>query len=120
MEEFMDAYPENVGLLIQAARNVLLTRFPTLNEEPDFPSRILVYRIAPRSEGIVFTLIPSQKGLKLGFYRGRELADPTGLLKGSGKVHATTELSENLLHDQSLLDLMHRAMLNAQHRITRS
>lgn len=120
MEEFLDAYPENVGSLLQAAREVLHTSFPTLNEEPDFPSRLLVYRIAPGNAGIVFTLIPSQKGVKLGFYRGRELADPNGLLRGSGKVHATTELSENLLHDQSLLNVMQVALQNALYRVTRS
>jgi hypothetical protein len=35
----------------------------------------------------VCTLILSKSGVKLGFVRGGELADPRKLLTGSGKVH---------------------------------
>ncbi|SFK31778.1 DUF1801 domain-containing protein [Proteiniphilum acetatigenes] len=35
---------------------------------------------------MVCTLIPSQKGLKLGFYKGTDLSDPENLLKGNGKL----------------------------------
>jgi len=45
----------------------------------------LVARTA--AHGMVCTLILSKKGVKLGLVRGSELADPRGLLEGSGKVH---------------------------------
>ena len=37
--------------------------------------------------GNVCTLILSKSGVKLGLVHGSELADPNGLLEGSGKVH---------------------------------
>jgi hypothetical protein len=36
---------------------------------------------------LVFTLLPASRHVTIGFARGTELADPAGLLTGSGKVH---------------------------------
>jgi hypothetical protein len=52
-----------------------------LKSEPTRPSR-----------GMVCTLILSKSGVKLGLVRGVELADPKGLLEGSGKVHKYVQL----------------------------
>ena len=41
---------------------------------------------------MVFTLILSKTGVKLGLVRGAELSDPNGLLEGSGKVHRYIQL----------------------------
>ena len=118
LENFINSYPAEVRTLFNQARIVLLDRFKTLREEPDLPSRIIVYRIAPGNNGVVFTLIPSKSGVKLGLYRGRELPDPAGLLGGSGKVHTTTPLSEYLLTDPDFLNLLDAAMQNALHRVS--
>ena len=112
LAEFSEHYPSEVSVLFEKTRNALLEQFTTLLEEPDVPSKI-VYRIAPVNAGGVLTLIPSRRGLKLGIYRGRELPDASGLFQGSGKVHATIQLSENSLHDQALLDLLDVAMQKA-------
>ncbi len=120
LAEFIKAYPLDVSALFEKARNALLDRFTALCEEPDTPSRIVVYRVSPGNSGVVFTLIPSQRGVKLGINHGRELPDPLGLLQGSGKVHATIQLSENLLNDHALLDLLDSAIQKAQIRATRS
>ena len=42
---------------------------------------------------MVCTIIPSKKGVKLGFYRGIDLPDPAKLLTGSGKVHRHVEIN---------------------------
>ena len=118
LENFINSYPAEVRTLFNQARIVLLDRFKTLREEPDLPSRIIVYRIAPGNNGVVFTLIPSKSGVKLGLYRGRELPDPAGLLGGSGKVHTTTPLSEDLLTNPDFLNLLDAAMQNAFHRVS--
>jgi hypothetical protein len=39
------------------------------------------------SRAVVYTLILSKTGVKLGLARGSELDDPQGLLEGKGKVH---------------------------------
>jgi hypothetical protein len=42
--------------------------------------------------GIICTLVLSKSGVKVGFVNGAELADPTGLLEGSGKKHKYIQL----------------------------
>lgn len=120
IEEFLTLYPQNVRDLLQRARAFLLSVSPVLVEELDAPSRILVYRIAPGNAGIVFTLILSRTGVKLGLYRGRSLPDPSGLMEGSGKVHSTISLNADLFENPALHALTQTALQHAQVRISRS
>lgn len=117
LDGFINSYDESVISRLRAARAALMARYPALREEPDLPSRILVYRLAPGNEGVVFTLIPSRTGVKLGIYRGRALEDPAGLLVGSGKVHATIPLNESTIDDQAFFKMLDTAMVNAQLRV---
>ncbi len=60
---------------------------------------------------MICTIIPSKKGIKLGFYKGSGLPDPAGLLTGSGKVHRYVEIkSEASLKDKALKNLMTEAL----------
>jgi hypothetical protein len=86
-EAFLSAYPPEVARLALATRARVLAALPGVDESIDRPARMLAYAYGPGYAGTVCTLIPSQKGLKLGLYRGALLADPDGLLEGSGKVH---------------------------------
>ena len=99
IETLLENYPPEVARLVWLARAKLLKRLPQLQEDLDLPSRILIYRVAPGMKGIVFTLSPSKKGVRLRFYRGRELLDPAGLMEGSGKVHTTISLSEKTFNN---------------------
>jgi len=120
LDLFINRYTQPVIELLHLARGYLLNTCPELIEELDEPSRIIVYRIAPGNDGIVFTLIPSRAGVKLGFYRGRTLPDPEGLLQGNGKVHATIPLTIALFENVHLTELVLSAMQTARDRNTRS
>jgi len=120
LDLFINRYTQPVIELLHLARAYLLNTCPELIEELDEPSRIIVYRIAPGNDGIVFTLIPSRAGVKLGFYRGRTLPDPEGLLQGNGKVHATIPLTIALFENVHLTELVLSAMQTARDRNTRS
>jgi hypothetical protein len=119
LEVFLNSYPEEVRSRLRAAQTELISRYPALCEEPDLPSRILVYRLGAGNQGVVFTLIPSHAGVKLGIYKGRELDDPAGLLSGSGKVHATIPLNESTFDDHAFINLLDTAMRNALLRVKR-
>ena len=45
------------------------------------------FSYSPGYKGTVCALILSKTGVKIGLFRGSELPDPKGLLRGSGKVH---------------------------------
>jgi hypothetical protein len=85
--EFLASYPAEVAGLAMQTRARVLQALPGVAESVDLPARMLAYAYGPGYAGMVCTIIPSQKGVKLGLYRGAELPDPDGLLAGTGRVH---------------------------------
>ena len=116
-DQFLENYPPAVRSLIGKARGFLIENVPGLEEELDLPSKIMIFRIAPGAQEIVFSLIPSKKGARLGFYRGRHLEDPAGLLKGEGKLHASIPLNEGHMNDLDFKHLVHQAADAARARV---
>ena len=82
-----------VAAVAQAVRRRLLFLLPGVAEEADAAANVVGYGYGAGYSNLVCTLIPSKKGVKLGFYRGAGLPDPHGLLEGSGKVHLYVEIA---------------------------
>lgn len=55
---------------------------------------MLVYGYGEGYRNVVFTVILSHSGIKLGVYRGTELDDPKGLMTGSGKLRRHVQLRD--------------------------
>lgn len=88
-------YPAPVQELAAHARDYVLRVLTGAEERVDEPARLLAYGLGPGYKGLVCTLILSKSGVKLGLNRGSELADPEGLLEGSGKVHRYVQLDSS-------------------------
>ena len=86
-EDLLASYPPDVRALASAAQKLLVKRLPRVEETIDSAAAVIGYGYGPGYRGLVCTLILSKSGVKLGFVRGGELADPRKLLTGSGKVH---------------------------------
>ena len=90
----MQSTPESFLALYDAAvfengmylRTLLLQHLPNITEQLDMPAKMIAYCYGQRYVDMICTIIPSKKGLKLGFNRGVELTDPDGLLEGEGKI----------------------------------
>ena len=93
VEEIVKPYPPDVQALTHKARRLLLKLLPDVEESVDPSAAVLSYGYGPGYRGMVCTLILSKSGVKLGFVRGTELTDPSGLLAGSGKTHKYVELN---------------------------
>ena|SRR6266513_651638 len=91
-EELLKSYPADVQALAGKARHLLLKLLPGVEERADSSVPLLSYAYGPGYRGMVCTLILSKSGVKLGIVRAVELADPKGLLEGSGKVHKYIQL----------------------------
>jgi hypothetical protein len=117
IDEFLNNYPPEVIHLVSLARAYLNENTPGLREELDFPSKIIVYSIGAGMQATVFTLIPSKKSARIGFYRGRELEDPARLLEGRGRVHATIELSDVIFSRPEFQFLVNAAVNAARQRV---
>lgn len=93
--DFLKAYSEDVRDLAGQYRRLIKKKIPGINEQVDASARIIGFGFGQKYSDLICTLIPSKKGLKLGFYKGSELPDPKELLTGKGKIHRHINLSED-------------------------
>jgi len=89
VDMFLSGYSKEVYDLAGKLRKLLFKVLPGIIEQVDLPARMIAYCYGQRYVDMVCTIIPSKKGLKLGFAWGASLPDPDGMLKGSGKISAT-------------------------------
>ncbi len=85
-------YEEQISVLGFRLRDFLLKELKGIIEYPDGPANIIGYGYGPGYKDLICTIIPSKKGIKLGFYKGSGLPDPQKLLTGTGKVHKYVEI----------------------------
>ena len=109
--QFLSGYPAPVADLGRQLRDVVRAAMPSAAEELDRPGRVIGYGFGPGYSGLVCTIIPSKKGVKLGLVYGARLPDPNGLLEGSGKQHRFVAFTEPAdLEKAGLKDLLRAAV----------
>ncbi|WP_143306951.1 DUF1801 domain-containing protein [Chitinophaga vietnamensis] len=116
--QLLARYDDKVSALGMELRAFLFHHLPGIIELPDEAARIIGYGYGTGYTKMICTIILSQKGIKLGFYKGRELPDPAGLLKGTGKVHAYVAIqSADDIAQPALLQLLKEAMKAYEQRM---
>lgn len=83
----LDKYPGAVKELARKAQELILNTLQDITETVDAPAKMIAYGYGPKYADSIYTIILSQKGIKIGFYKGASLPDPERLLTGTGKVH---------------------------------
>jgi hypothetical protein len=83
---FFSQYDESVFTNALKLREILFTNLPDISEQIDVPAKMIAYCYGQKYSELICVIIPSKKGLKLGFNRGTKLADPDNLLEGAGKI----------------------------------
>lgn len=110
INDFLEQYSGPVAAHAQLLRKMLKTNLPGIIEELDAPAKLIGYSYGARYTDLICVLIPSKKGLKLGFNKGPELPDPDKLLQGTGKVSRYVEITgEEQIHTAALKKLLSRA-----------
>ena len=113
LQQLLDNYPPQVQHLTKSVRNFLMQVLPDVSEIVDTPAKVIGYGYGPGYKDSICTIILSQKGIKVGLYKGTELPDPAMLLKGTGKVHKYVELkSEKELQIPAMKVLLENAYHN--------
>jgi hypothetical protein len=98
--------PETQQLAAQA-RELIMTNFPNLVEQIDFPAHLAGYGTGPGYKKLVYTLVLEKAYINIGIYRATELPDPHNLLQGSGKVHCHVRIHTAAdLEHPGLMDLL--------------
>src|ERR1043165_1477369 len=92
IDEFLSSYSEEVFTNAIKLREVLFANLPNIIEQIDLPAKMIAYCYGQKYSEMICTIIPSKKGLKLGFYKGVDLPDPDKLLQGTGKISRYVEI----------------------------
>ena len=84
--QFLSYYSDVVSEEAFRVRKIILESLPSIQEQIDHSAKMIAYSYGPKYSDMICTIIPSKKGVKLGFYKGNELPDPDGILEGTGKI----------------------------------
>lgn len=118
VRSIFEKYEDPIVALGLATREYLLTSIKNVVEQPDHSANIIGYGLGKGYKGLVCTLIPSKKGIKIGFYKGVELPDPGKLLSGSGKLHRFVEIKSGKdIENPDLKALLRNAINSCKSRI---
>ncbi|MBZ0098899.1 MAG: DUF1801 domain-containing protein [Taibaiella sp.] len=95
IQDFLSNYDDTIFANAMQLRKLILSALPAVTEQLDIPARMIAYCYGQKYAELVCTIIPSKKGLKLGFNRGVDLPDPGNLLEGSGKISKYVVIKSN-------------------------
>ncbi len=119
INDFLSTYSEEVFTKTLKLREVLLASFPGIIEQVDIPAKMIAYCYGQKYAQLICTIIPSKKGLKLGFNRGTELPDPDKLLEGTGKMSRYVEIrNAEQINSPAMRKLIESALKAYQKRVT--
>jgi hypothetical protein len=111
IDDFLSHYDEQVFRNALLLRKILFKNFPDIIEQIDIPAKMIAYGYGQKYSELICTIIPSKKGLKLGFNRGTELADPDKILQGKGKISRYIEIkSEEQINSKAIKNLLVSAL----------
>lgn len=115
--DFLVGYPIEVKNNALILRELLLQKLPDIKEEVDLPAKMIAYSYGRKYIDMVAVIIPSQKGLKLGFAYGSSLPDPHTILKGNGKLSRYVEIkSADTIGDTAVSAMIEEALLAYKER----
>lgn len=112
IENFLTNYDEQIVKNVIKLRELLFANLPDIIEQLDLPARMIGYCYGQKYSELICVIIPSKKGLKLGFNRGTELPDPEGLLEGTGKISRYIEIhSEKQIQSPAIKKMLYNALM---------
>ena len=118
ISDFLASYSEQVYTRAVALRKVILGALPDVIEQLDIPAKMVAYCYGQKYAELICVLIPSKKGLKLGFSRGVDLSDPYHLLEGTGKISRYVEIkNEEQIQSPALQALLENALVAYKKRV---
>lgn len=101
------AHKGKAAKLGEKLRQTILAILPDIEEIPNIKAGFISYGVGGEYEDTVVIIRSDGPVWTLGFYRGRELPDPDGLLQGNGRLHAATIIAGRAdVESEALRDLL--------------
>jgi len=113
---FLDKFEPQNAKLIRACRAELRKLLPTAHQllYDNYNFFVIGFAASERASDCIVSIAAAANGVVLSFYRGASLADPKGLLLGSGKQNRFIRLaSMETLKDREVLALIRAAAARA-------
>jgi len=111
IDAFLSNYDKDVHSHALKLRTLLLANLPGITELVDIPAKMIAYTYGPKYADLICVIIPSKKGLKLGFNRGAALPDPDNLLEGTGKISRYVQIKNvEQIHTPAIKNLLNHAL----------
>ena len=111
IEAFLSQYDVQFSENAQKLRKILFANLPDIIEQIDIPAKMIAYCYGQKYSELICVLIPSKKGLKLGFNRGTELPDTESLLEGNGKISRFVQIkSDEQINSNAIKQLLESAL----------
>lgn len=111
IQSFLTQYPADVYDKVVKLRTVILNVLPGVIEQLDIPAKMIAYCYGQKYAEMICTIIPSKKGIKLGFYKGVDLPDRHHLLEGPGKLSRYVVIkSEEQITSPAIKQLLENAL----------
>ena len=113
IEIFLSQYNNDVMSTATELRKIIIETLPDVAEQLDLPAKMIAYCYGQKYAEMICSIIPSKKGIKLGFYKGVELPDPNNLLKGTGRFSRYIEINLNEQINSSAITQLLKSALAA-------
>ncbi len=115
INDFLSHFAPPVQALALSARRLVLELAPQSIEQVDLPARMIAYGFQRTYKDTICVIMPLKAVVNLGFPRGAELPDPTGLLAGTGKRARHVRLSEpGDIDDPALRELLRLSIIQTR------
>ncbi len=112
INNFLYSYSTDIQRMAFYVRELLLLSLPDINEHIDSAAKMIAYSYGNSYRDLICVIIPSKKGLKVGFNRGVNFPDPDKLLEGNGKISRYVSItSESILKSEAFRQLLHDAYI---------
>lgn len=111
-EGILEAFPEPIRDIARVARALVLDLDPDAFEVPRLGDNAASYGVgeSKMKQGYCYVM-PMKEHVNLGFFQGASLADPSGLLEGTGKAMRHVKVRDaSLLASPALRALVAQAI----------
>jgi hypothetical protein len=111
IQKLLSSYSDEVKTNVAILRKKIKALLPNIIEQLDLPAKMIGYCYGQKYTDLICVIIPSKKGLKLGFNRGSSLPDPEKLLQGNGKISRYVQIcSEQQIESPAIKILIESAL----------
>ena len=85
VDRLLDEHLPGLQAIERALRTTIRTAFPEAIEQVDFANKLIAFGRSMKIRGLLFAIIAHKSHVNLQLADGALLADPAGLIEGTGK-----------------------------------